>query len=372
MNKKIIVISAVNFTSGGPLSILNDVLSFANKYLVNDYRIIALVHKCSIFDSELGDIEFVEFPESVSSYKNRIFLEYFKFKKFSQQVKPYLWLSLHDMTPNVDATVRAVYCHNPAPFYKPNFSEIALDKSFFLFTLLYKWIYKVNIKKNDFVIVQQQWLRNQFIKIFNLQPNKVVVAYPQVENSAFDSQENRIIIKSPKFKFFYPSFPRVFKNFETVLAAVEILNSKVYLPEFEVLLTIDGSENRYSASLLKKYQKLQNVKFLGLLSRNDVYKNLINSNCLIFASKLETWGLPLTEAKQFSLPIIVADLPYAHETVGAYEYVSFFDPMSAYELAEVMEKAIVQHSCGSSSKAITPEQPFAENWASLFDILLNR
>ena len=38
-----------------------------------------------------------------------------------------------------------------------------------------------------------------------------------------------------------------------------------------------------------------------------------------FSSKLETWGLPLSEAAQNSIPIIAPKLPYAQETLQDYK-----------------------------------------------------
>ena len=372
MAKENLVISAVNFTAGGPLSVLKDSLSFANHNLVQEYNVIALVHSKELFDyDDFNKIEFIEFPDSVKSYKNRLYLEYIEFKKLSHLLKPYLWLSLHDITPNVNASIRAVYCHNASPFYKPSINEFLIDKPFYLFTLFYKWFYRFNIKKNDYVIVQQQWLRDRFIDMFNLNSEKVIVAYPQVKSDNVSDVDLKIL-KSAKFTFFYPSFPRVFKNFEVILDAVCILNSESPNLEFDVLLTIDGTENKYAASLLEKYSGLENVRFLGLLARDNVYSAYKKSDCLIFPSKLETWGLPLTEAKQFDLPILAADLPYAHETVGRYAKISYFDPLSAKELANLMRGAIAGDAYGSVSSSTVPASPYAENWASLFDILLKK
>lgn len=47
------------------------------------------------------------------------------------------------------------------------------------------------------------------------------------------------------------------------------------------------------------------------------------SDCLIFPSKLETWGLPISEMKFFGKPILIADELYAKETVGGYDKVQF-------------------------------------------------
>ena len=81
-----------------------------------------------------------------------MYYEYFYFKKLSEKWKPYLWLSLHDMTPNVRADKRVVYCHNPMMFYKMTEEERKKSFKLFLFSKFYKYIYKINIKKNNYGI----------------------------------------------------------------------------------------------------------------------------------------------------------------------------------------------------------------------------
>ena len=159
--KKIIVISAVNVRSGGPLSILRDLLNYLDTSLANSYRVIALVHSKSIAPN-IKNIHFIEFPKSASSYLYRLYYEYFYFYKLSKELNPYLWLSLHDMTARVNATIQAVYCQNPSPFYKLTKKDFFLDKNFALMNFLYKFIYQINIQQNNFVIVQQNWMKDEF------------------------------------------------------------------------------------------------------------------------------------------------------------------------------------------------------------------
>ena len=73
MSKHNIVISAINFFEGGPLSVLKDCLTFLNdSTYLNEYKFIALVHKKNMFDkSEYANIEFIEFPKSRASYAHR-------------------------------------------------------------------------------------------------------------------------------------------------------------------------------------------------------------------------------------------------------------------------------------------------------------
>ena len=94
---------------------------------------------------------------------------------------------------------------------------------------------------------------------------------------------------------------------------------------------------------------------------------------VIFPSKIETWGLPITEAKEFKKKLILADLPYAHETLGNYQNVFFFNPDSAEELATKMESVIIEKNInfdGNICKNI--EQPYCNNWKELFGIVLKK
>ncbi|HBB6519202.1 TPA: glycosyltransferase, partial [Escherichia coli] len=49
-----------------------------------------------------------------------------------------------------------------------------------------------------------------------------------------------------------------------------------------------------------------------------------DSDIICFPSKLETWGLPLSEAKTYKKWIFAADLPYAHEVLYNYSKTRYF------------------------------------------------
>ena len=363
--KKLIVISAINLRSGGTLSILQDLLKYVDANMSISYEIIALVHSKKKIN-KTKNIRYIEFPNSVKSYLYRLYYEYFYFYKLSNKLNPYLWLSLQDISPRVNASIQAVYCHNPAPFYKPSKNIFFLDKKFFFQNLFYKFIYQINIKRNNFVIVQQNWLKKEFKKIFNIE--NVIVANPNINLTIYNNKKKKISKK--KKIFFYPSFPRVFKNFEIICEAVSKIDKR-YKDKFKVLITIRGDENKYTQMIYRNYKNLKNIKFIGQQTRKKVFEIYSNSDCLIFPSKLETWGLPISEFKLFNKPILAADLPYAHETIGNYDKVNFFKPDDANILSKYIEdylegKSIfIKHSITkyTRSKIVT--------WQQLFDFLLN-
>lgn len=370
MNKKTIVLSGINLIEGGPLTIYKECLRCVEKYFLENYEIVALVHNRELFSEFDSRIKFIEFMDSKKSYLKRFYYEYFYFKRLSKKLKPYLWFSLHDMTPNVVTDKRAVYCHNPIIFYDVKRKDMINEFKMFMFSRFYKYIYKINIKKNNFVVVQQDWIRKRFKKIFKIK--NVVVAHPNVVID--DSNNNYKNTKIVKNSFLYPSFPRIFKNFEVICKAVEILENK-NIENFKVYLTIDGSENIYSKEIVEKYGRLKCIEFIGLQTRENLMKYYSKIETVIFPSKLETWGLPISEAKAFGKNIILADLEYAHETLGTYEKVMFFGPDDAEKLAEKMEMLINDDENmkniefdGNIEKNI--EKPFCKNWKELFDILL--
>jgi glycosyltransferase involved in cell wall biosynthesis len=366
--KKVIIISAINFRAGGPLSVMQDCLSHADNYLSSHYRIIALVHNKELF-KEIKNIEFIEFPKSVSSYLYRLYYEYVYFKKISLRYNPSLWLSLHDISPNVKADIRAVYCHNPAPFYSLSFKEFWLEPKFALFNFFYQYLYAINIKKNQFVIVQQEWLRKKFNTLYSV--NNVIVAHPEVKFNLISQKAPLHSHNTNFYHFFFPTLPRVFKNIELICEAVKILKSK-NLSCFEVTLTIDGTENRYAQSLFNQYNYLNMIHFIGRQTRDKVIEIYQNTDCLIFPSKLETWGMPITEFQNFNKPILLADLEYAHETAGNYEKTVFFNPLDSHDLAKKMEKAIIQKLKFDSPNTTPTLSPYAKNWGELFAILLRK
>ena len=96
-----------------------------------------------------------------------------------------------------------------------------------------------------------------------------------------------------------------------------------------------------------------------------------NADALVFPSKVETWGLPITEFGRYGRPILLADLPYAHETAGGLLQTAYFSPDDANELANLMKK-VIEETYGSfmPTPITNPTPPIANTWAKLFDELL--
>jgi len=357
---KVIVVSAVNLSEGGGLTVLKDSLASAAKLTASNWKVVALVHDETLIQQP--EVEVISMSSSKRSWLNHLYHEWFVFEQLSKKIKPDLWLSLHDVTPIVHARRQAVYCHNPAPFYKMTWGEVKFSPTFWIFTHVYKYLYRLFIKRNTFVIVQQEWLRVAFESMFGSLP--MIVAYP---NISLDSTAK--IITEDESIFLYPVVPRFFKNFEVICEAARILIARK-VSKFEVRLTFDGFENAYSKWIVDKYKGFDNIKFIGLQSKNNLMMQYQHATAIVFSSKLETWGLPISEAKFYNKRLLLVDLPYAHETVGNYENVSFFPATDANFLADLMQSIIENKWQPMGSKHAEPKQPFAHNWDELWAMLI--
>jgi glycosyltransferase involved in cell wall biosynthesis len=359
-----IVVSGVNFVEAGPLSIFRDALQELSSNFSDRYEIIALVHSRDLF--EIPHITVLEFPGVKPFWLRRLWFEYWQCLSLSRLWNPILWLAMHDMTPNVEASIRAVYCHNPAPFYRSTLREALLSWKSGLFAHFYRYLYAINLKQNQFVVVQQEWLRKEFRRRYKV--SKIIVAHPSLPHLAFPSSVAPTI-STTSLSFFYPAYPRIFKNIELVLESAKILEERG-IRNFELWLTLDGKEDRYSAKLFAMYGHLRNVRWLGSMSREDVMGLYRQANFLLFPSKLETWGMPLSEFKETGKPILAADLPYAHETIGTYNAVHFFSPENAEALADDITGCLNGTLTFGRTEASPIASPFAQNWTQLFQILL--
>lgn len=362
--KDLIVISGISLFQGGALSVYKDFLHsiYENGYC-EKYEIICFIHNRNDFLDIEKYFTFIELPKARRNYFCRLYYEYIYFYNWSRVRKVKKWISLHDITPHVVADEQYVYCHNPSPFYKNNLQTFRFSKSLFFMAAFYKYLYAINIKKNKFVIVQQNWLRDKFAELYKIK--NIIVARPNLTDNPLNASTKNIGFN--KMIYVYPSLPRVFKNFEVLLEAAKIAEKQC--KDFEIWITIDGTENKYASYLKSKYKDISSVKWLGLLSRSEVENIYADSHALIFPSALETWGLPITEYKKYRKPIILADLPYAHETIGTYDLVRFFSPDNPTELAKIILEHVRKKVIYESTQESEVDPPFAADWNELCKII---
>ena len=82
---------------------------------------------------------------------------------------------------------------------------------------------------------------------------------------------------------------------------------------------MDANGSHYTRKLYSEVKKKElNIEFVGLLDNDEIMK-IYRQATLVFPSYLETFGLPLLEAKMSNGVILCSDLPFAHEILDDYD-----------------------------------------------------
>lgn len=366
-----IVVSAVNLRKGGTLTILRQCLAYLSTLATSGgYRVIALVHQRSL--AEYPHIEYIELPWSIKGWGRRLWCEYMTMGRISRELGCVdLWLSLHDTTPRVQARRQAVYCQTSFPFFRWRLSDFRFDPKIPLFGIFTRFAYRIGVHRNRYLIVQQDWLRWGLSQMLGVPTDRFIVA--PVHRDSEEIPTHRV--ERGVYTFFYASTADSHKNFETLCEATRLLEGIVGTDSFRTIITVKGDENRYARWLAHRWQGVRSLHFAGLMDKPTLYSHYHSADCLVFPSRIETWGLPISEylqTKGAHGAMLLADLPYAHETSAGALRVHFFPPTDAVALADAMQRALE-----GDIELFSPNAPRAhsglraDGWAELFHILLD-
>ena len=202
-----------------------------------------------------------------------------------------------------------------------------------------KWLLKLKLRKSliytSTVYCQTDTVRQRFHETFHyplsqlaLCPGAFSLPKPSLNLPEVLGYNN---LGNEKFRLFYVSSCSGHKNHRILLDV--FANYRDKLADVVCFLTIGQNENARATSLIKaiKEKSLGNQLIpIGHLEASQVARCYGAMDALIFPSLLETVGLPLIEAMQYGLPVIVSDRDFAHEVCGpAAEYVN---PVSAEDI----------------------------------------
>ena len=340
-----VVVSAVNIRKGGTLTILRDFLKYLSGLAVSgEWKVVALVHKQSL--CSYPGIEYIDIPWSIKSWLNRLWCEYVTMHRISKELARreghpvYMWLSLHDTTPRVVAEHQEVYCQTSFPFLKIIPRDWVMDPKVPLFALFTRWAYRINVKRNDCLIVQQEWFKEELAKLLHMPEEQFRVIPPQLPDM---SSVKPSVIHYEVPMFFYASSADCHKNFETVCEAARLLEKDLGKGKFKVVLSISGNENRYARWIHKKWGAIESIEFAGYMSREDLFGLYKAADVFVFPSRVETWGLPISEFMAMTEgkgAMLLADLPYAHGVSADAQQVRFFPVRDADTLKRLMYESI--------------------------------
>jgi glycosyltransferase involved in cell wall biosynthesis len=315
---------------GGALSVLNEYYDRFRRDTENRY--VFCVGLPELAESDTVRVR--RFPWVKRSWLHRLWFEHVTVRRLLRREGIDRIFSLQNTAVSGTKLPQTVYLHQPLPFCGIRFSLRKQPKFWVYQHLIARRIY-ASLRRAEQVIVQTEWMKRAACERAGISPEKVVLETPQIScvvTEKFRPQEW-------KRTFFYPASNYSYKNHELILQAVEQL-VKEGVTDFTVRFTLKAEE----LPIMAKYPlAAERVELCGSIPREAVMAAYASS-VLLFPSYIETFGLPLLEAKMTGAPILASDCPFSHEILDAYEDVRFFDPFDAASLAACMREKLEDKS----------------------------
>lgn len=330
-----IVVNDIAASKTGALAILVDFYEYV-KNNAKEHEWIFLTGGDYI--KECSNIKIIERKDVKSSQKNRLVFDLVNGSKFIESLEPDIIFSLQNTLTRGSVRCKGkkipqvLYVHQPLGYQEvKNFSLFKKEeKECATYQHLIGRLIDMSVKQADRVIVQTDWMREAVSRKTHKQLENIIKILPDIPDlSAYvkDAFESNA--------FFFPSGEMIYKNHELVIKAAGILNKRGY-KDFKVYFTLDGLSGMTDRTYDDPYN---NICWIGRIGREEVLE-WYNKSTLIFPSYIETFGVPLAEARQFGSIILASDCPFSHEVLEGYNSSYYFNPFDEEKLADLMEMVL--------------------------------
>lgn len=310
-------------TEGGALTIIKNLYND----IQHDDNHFYIVTSVDIFEDK-DNITIINAGWTKTSRFHRLFFDKVTLEKLVKEHHIDVVVSLQNTISKNKHVEQILYMHQPLPFSKKRY-RFNENRTFWLYqNVIYKFIKKAIINA-DHVIVQTEWMKTAINDQIDIDPHKIIVSHPALDESQLLYNDG-----APTTNFFYPAANFSYKNHSLFLEALSLLEDTLgYTVEF----TLDDKDpsNQHLVEYVNKHNL--NVSFLGSIPYTSVCEKFANS-ILVFPSEIETFGLPLLEARLSNTIILALRTPFALEILDGYSNAYFFD--NAHELSMLMQHVI--------------------------------
>ncbi len=197
--------------------------------------------------------------------------------------------------------------------------------------------YRTFCRHARMVAVATQWIKNDIMGKYDLGDDLVRVVplappvqiYPAPSHNDVAEARQRFVLPS-KF-IYYPAQTWPHKNHLALLEAIAYLRDRHGLI---VPLVCSGRLNEFFPTIKRHMHKLglaSQVRFLGFVSPLEVQCLYRLCRAVVFPSKFEGWGLPVTEAFFAGVPVACSNVTSLPEVAG--DAALLFNPDNLTEIA---------------------------------------
>ena len=235
-----------------------------------------------------------------------------------------------------------VTIHDLILFHYPTRRASTLSPFFYFFKkMAHRLVIRNAVKKSRAILAVSRHTKDDIKKYFNIPDEKIVVTYEAIDpiQKMIDEPGEKILKKygiiKPYILYVGNAYPH--KNLERLVLVFREIAKKH--PHLHLILV--GKED-YFYKRLKKYVSenfAKNVIFSDYVP--DEHLGIVYREALlyVFPSLYEGFGLPPLEAMARDIPVASSNASCLPEILG--EAAIYFDPKAMSEMAETIERAIV-------------------------------
>lgn len=308
--------------SSGALSVLLDFYKHVKKNKIKDVHWYFFTSVVEL--EECNNVSVIKNPNIKKSWFHRSLWENLEFPKLVKEYHIDTIFSLQNKALPIKHKRQIVYFHNALHFLEPKTFNIldSSERPNYIYCKVITPITFYSYKYCDEIITQTEAVKTELEE--KVQVKKIVAVYPDV-NVEIHSGSN--LIKG----FIYPCGATTYKKHELIVEAVKKAGDDF---KGEILFTFKGNENKYALKIKEMARKLNNIKFIGFLPRQELMRKYEQYG-LIFASDVESFPIPFAEAMAYGAPILARKMPYATEILDGYTNGFLYE--KSCELAEMLK-----------------------------------
>ncbi len=329
-----VVVLDIAASKTGALSILRDFYEYVKNDPSGNEWIFVTGVKDILKEIPEKKIKVICREDVKASSLNRLKFDLVTGKGFVESLGGDVVFSLQNTLPKgLKCKRKVLYVHQPLGFQ--TVKRFSLFKSEERHLAAYQYLYTPlvvsSVKNADAVIVQTEWMKEAVKKKTGVEEGRIREIAPQIP----DISPAAVEVEFDKKSFFYPAGDILYKNHATIDKALSLLKDEG-ICDISMTYTKDAP-----------------------LTRDEVCRKYHEST-LVFASYIETYGLPLAECMQTGNPILAADTAFARQILKGYEKAYFFDPFDAEGLKKLMMGVYEGEIVPGKKQTVTDKNTYGE------------
>jgi len=209
-----------------------------------------------------------------------------------------------------------------------------------------EWSTGFAVRNASRVIAVSEATKNDLMKFYKVDPDKVIVVHHGYENSGQGTAHRGELSLPEKYILFLSTLqPR--KNLEGLIEAFKLL--KMEHPELPHKLVVAGRQGWKYDTIIRKIQENKDlVVYLDYVKDDERFAVLGGADLLVLPSFYEGFGMQILEGFAAGVPVATSNISSMPEVAG--EAAAYFDPHNVNEIKNTVKSVLMDKSLSDGLK----------------------